>query len=204
MFKKVLIASTAIIACSGVVFAGGSYNGEKDYKGEMTPCPVYAYAAGPYLGLSAGIGDNYSGSPTFYKGLEGTLSAGYASMLTQSFYLAGEIFGGDSWEIKNLKNNGTAPPNSSRTTWSYGASLIPGYMITDYVLFYARGGAVRSRFSNQSANATGWQVGLGGQTNIAQNLDIRGEYVYTGYGSVTRLGNPASDVFNLGIVYKFV
>src|SRR3990167_186266 len=204
MLKKVLIASTAIIACSGVAFAGGSYKGEKDYKGEVTPCPAYSYAAGPYLGLSAGVRDNYSGSPTFYKGIEGTLSAGYAGMVTPSFYLAGEIFGGDSWQIKDFKSVDTVPLNSSRTTWSYGASLIPGYMITDYVLAYLRGGAVRSRFSNQSANATGWQVGLGGQTNIAQNWDIRGEYVYTGYGSVTRLGNPASDVFNLGIVYKFV
>ncbi len=46
-------------------------------------------------------------------------------------------------------------------------------MITDYVLGYGRLGVVRSRFSDQSNNATGWQVGLGGQTNLAQNWDLR-------------------------------
>ncbi|EKD71436.1 MAG: hypothetical protein ACD_46C00181G0001 [uncultured bacterium] len=77
-------------------------------------------------------------------------------------------------------------------------------MITDYVLTYLRAGVVRARFSDMSTNKTGWQIGLGGQTNIYQNWDLRGEYVYSQYQSISGIGKPASDQVNLGIVYKFV
>ncbi len=205
MFKKLLIASAVLASCSSVAFAGHAYKGEKaykDYKDEM-PCPKYQFAAGPYIGLSAGVRNNYTGTPTVYKGLEGILSLGYGVMLNPSWYLAGEIFGGDSAQLKdyNEENNSN---NGVKTTWNFGASIIPGYMITDYVLTYLRAGVVRARFSDMSTNKTGWQIGLGGQTNIYQNWDLRGEYVYSQYQSISGIGKPASDQVNLGIVYKFV
>ncbi len=49
MFKKLLIASAVLAASSSVAFAGHSYKGERDYKGEMPAapvCPTYSYAAG--------------------------------------------------------------------------------------------------------------------------------------------------------------
>lgn len=197
MFKKLLIAS-AVLTVSSVAFANHhSYKG--DYKGEA-PCPTYQFQAGPYLGVSLGDRTNYSGSPTVYKGLEGTLSAGYAGMLTPSFYLAGEIFGGDSWNLKDVK--GATP--GVRSSWSYGLDLIPGYMITDYVLAYLRVGVVRTRFSDQGNSSTGWQVGVGGQTNLWDNWDLRSEYIYSNYSSLSGLGKPNANQFNVGLVYKFV
>lgn len=201
MFKKLLIAS-AIAAISSTAFAGHGYKGERDYKGEM-PCPVYQFMAGPYLGLSVGVRNNYTGTPTVYKGIEGILSAGYGVMLNPLWYLAGEIFVGDSAQIKNYKDQLTNT-NGVKTTWNFGASLIPGFMITDHVLMYLRGGATRARFSTQSVNKTGWHIGVGGQTNVWQNWDVRGEYVYTQYPSVTNIGKPGTDQFNLGVIYKFV
>jgi len=200
MFKKLLIASAVLVTSSSVAFAGHSYKGERDYKGEMSPCPAYAFAAGPYLGLSVGPRTNITGTPTAYKGLEGTISAGWGTMLNPSWYLAGEIFGSDSIQLENYTNNGAGV----KTSWSYGLDIIPGYMITDYVLAYMRAGVVRTRFTDQSVNKNGWQVGLGGQTNLYQNWDLRGEYVYSQYSSVSGIGKPSSDQFNLGIVYKFL
>lgn len=204
MFKKLLVSSV-VLAMSSTAFAGG-YKGEGKYKEsfkDVNPCPCYQYMVGPYLGLSAGVRDNYSGGPNFYKGIEGTVSAGYAAMLAPQFYLAGEIFGGGSGDLKNY----VAPGSSSvKTSWDWGLSLIPGYMITDHVLGYLRLGGIQSHFngSGQSTNKWAWQVGLGGQTNIVDNWDLRGEYVYSQYGNVGNAGKVGADQFNLGIVYKFV
>ncbi len=202
MFKKLLLASAVLTASTSIAVAGHSYKGERDYKGEMPApaCPSYTYAAGPYIGLSAGVRNNYSGAPLVYQGLEGTLSVGYAAMVSPSFYLAGELLAGDSINLKDY----TVLGNGVRTTWSYGLGIIPGYMITDYVLGYARVGVVRSRFTDQGDNGTGWQVGLGAQTNLVQNWDLRGEYVYTGYNTISGIGKPQANQFNLGVVYKFV
>lgn len=198
MFKKLLVAS-AVLAASSVTFAG-HYKG--DYKGEVAcpTCYTYSFMSGPYVGASLGVRNNYNGIPAVYKGIEGTLSLGYAGVLTPAFYLAGEIFAGDSWNVRNFPENGV----SVRSTWTYGISLIPGMMLTDYVMAYVRLGAVRTRFSHEGENNTGWQVGVGGQTNLAPCWDLRGEYVYTGYRSDNDVGRPASDQFNIGVVYKFM
>lgn len=196
MFKKLVIAS-AVFAVSSGALAGHTY---KDYKGEA-PCPVYQYMAGPYLGFSAGVRNNYSGSPAVYKGLEGTLSGGWGWMLDPSWYLAGEIFVGDSINLKNYKN---IDGSSVKSTWSYGLDILPGFMLTDHVLAYLRAGVLRTRFNDQGSNKTGWQVGLGGQTNIMGNWDARMEYVYSYYGKVSGIGHPQADQFNFGVVYKFI
>lgn len=202
MFKKLLVATVILASASSVAFAGHkSYKAERDYKNEMPPCPTYQFAAGPYLGFSAGVRNNYTGDPVVYKGLEGTLSGGYGAMLSPFWYLAGEIFVGDSINLKDYKD---ATGNGVKSTWSYGLDIIPGYMITDYVLGYVRAGVVRTRFSDVGDNSTGWQVGLGAQTNVYQNWDVRGEYVYSSYNSINLIGKPQADQFNLGVVYKFV
>lgn len=209
MLRKLLIASAVLAATSSIAFA---HNYKGDYKGEAAPapCPSYSFAAGPYIGLSVGPRTNYSNIAAVYKGFEGTLSGGYAMMMNPVFYLGGEIFVADSANIKDFKGpqqyyvNPAFTHDGVRTSWSYGISIIPGYMITDHVLAYVRAGAVRTRFSDANANATAWQLGVGAQTNVYQNWDVRGEYVYSGYGSVNFIGKPASDQFNLGVVYKFV
>src|SRR5579864_4225296 len=118
MFKKLLV-STVVLAVSSTAFAGHNYKGEgsyKDYK-DMNPCPTYQYMAGPYLGLDVGVRNNYSGAPNVYKGIEGTLSAGYAAMLTPVWYLAGELFVADSANVKNYIDEGTS---GVKTSWSWG------------------------------------------------------------------------------------
>jgi len=200
MFKKLLIASI-ILAASNSAFAMKSYKG--DYKAEAMPCP--AWMAAPYIGLSVGPRVVITGAPSAYTGLEGTLSAGYGALLSPAFYLAGEIFVGDSANLKDFKTVGaTGTLVGPRTSWSYGLDIIPGYLITNDVLGYLRAGVVRTRFSDIGTNKTGWQVGIGGQTTFMPNWDLRGEYVYSQYNRTTQLGRPLSHQFNLGVVYKFI
>lgn len=208
MLKKIFTISTVLIASTSVASAyhrSYPHNYKVDYKAEApAPCPTYQFQAGPYLGLSVGPRNNFTGTPTAYYGIEGTISAGYGAMLSPNWYLAGEILGGDSAQINDYEYAAVAPKVGVKTSWSYGASLIPGYMITDHVLGYIRAGGVRSRFEDQGTQATAWQVGLGGQTSFYRNWDVRGEYVYSKYGSVSGIGKPQASQFNLGIVYKFV
>lgn len=205
MFKKLVIASAVLAASTGIAFAGHhSYKG--DYKGEMSvpscpTCATYSFMSGPYIGLSAGVRNNYSGEPAVYKGIEGTLSLGYAGVLTPMFYLAGELFAGDSFNIKNYHDGS---PGTVRSTWSWGGSVIPGIMINDFVMGFVRVGGQSTRFQSPGTSKGGWHVGVGGQTSLAPCWDLRAEYVYYQYGRVSGIGHPATDLFNVGVVYKFM
>ncbi|EKD72638.1 MAG: hypothetical protein ACD_45C00622G0015 [uncultured bacterium] len=201
MFKKLLIVSGVLAASSSVAFAGGG-----NYKGEeMAPCPVFTYTAGPYVGLSLGSRNNYSGSPTVFRGIDGNLSLGYGMMMSQ-FYLAGEIFGIWTANVKDLQYTQGTTSTSAKSNWAWGISLLPGYMIVDRVLGYVRLGGGRTHFNGTgvSDTVTGWHIGPGASIALNQNWDLRGEYIYTRYNTVTNLGKTSSDVFNLGVVYKFL
>lgn len=166
------------------------------------PVSRVSYETGPYVGGSLGIQLNTTSTPTAYRGFDGTLSFGWGHLWTPRFYLAAEIFGsGDNDVLSNYKSSTTG--NSARSSWSMGVDAIPGYMITDTVLAYARLGGVRSRFNAMGVEKNGWQVGFGGQTNVYKNLDLRAEYIYSLYTNIAGLGRPQVDQFNLGLVYQF-
>ena len=48
----------------------------------------------------------------------------------------------------------------------------------------------------------GAQFGLGLQTSVTQNMDVRGEYAYTDYANVGSVRSPRADEYTLGLVYK--
>lgn len=203
MFKKLAIASAVLAASSSVVFAA-SYKG--DYKGEaIVPCPTYNLIAAPYIGGSLGVRNNYSGSPAVFKGLDGNLSLGYGGIIAPAWYLAAEAFVLGTINLKDMPNSATGYPSGSvRSTWAYGLDVLPGYMITNYVMAYLRAGISETYFNNQGVYRFGWRVGAGGQTNIYQNWDLRGEYVYTYHNRISAIGRPNTDLFNVGVVYRFV
>ncbi len=211
MFKKLLIASVVLAASTGVAFASHHHNG--DYKGEQAapvtykdqqPCPTYTYLTGGYLGASVGPRVNVAGSPLAYEGIEGTIFGGYGAMVAPSFHLAGELFVQDSANVKDFKSAGNL--TGVRSSWGFGASILPGYMINDHVLGFVRAGVVRTRFSDTGvrSNATGWQLGAGMQTSVYENLDVRGEYVFSDYQKITSIGRPVAHQVNVGLVYKFL
>jgi len=184
MIKKLLIASAILATSSTIAVASGA----------------------PYMGASVGVVTTTAPYSSF-RGVPLTINAGYGAMVSQSIYLAGEVFGvvGTS-TVTNNNQLGWSP----RTTYGYGLSFIPGIMVSDHTMTYARLGVVKSRFSNSgsgifknvSSTETGTQVGLGMQTSLTQNWDLRGEYDYTKYKN-TKSSSPQSDAFNIGFIYKF-
>jgi len=177
MFKKLLVASAILAATSSVALAAGA----------------------PYLGAGLGIVDNTSSVGNF-RGVPLTVNAGYGATVNQSLYLGGELFGviGTS----SLDTNAKAGYKSIKTTYGYGLSFIPGIMVSDHTMTYARLGVVKSRFTHYSKTVTGGQLGLGMQTSLTQNWDLRGEYDYTKYNKFSGVSAKA-DAFNVGLVYKF-
>lgn len=205
MLRKIIIAA-AIISLSQSIAYATTHKG--DYKGEAAkPCPTYTYQTGPYLGFSAGLRDNATGTPTFYKAFEGTLSAGYGYMMSPLFFLGGEVFVGNSARIKDFKAQ-LDSDDGVGSSWNYGLSLLPGLMITDHVLAYLRVGGTWTSFNdstdhnNQTLGA--WQAGFGAQTNVYNEWDLRAEYVYSGYNTLKDRGKVTADQFNIGVVYKFI
>lgn len=192
MLKNVLVATAALTMSSSLAFAGTM----------GTPCPEYSYQAGPYIGASVGPVVNVAAAPAAYQGFSGILSVGWAHMMNNSVYIAGEFFGGSNARLKNSTIAGDFTSVSS--SYTYGFDVIPGWMITDRVLAYFRAGVVRTQFNDVNVGRTGWQVGLGGQTNVYKNIDIRSEFIYSQFNSISGVGTPRSDQFNLGLVYKFV
>lgn len=167
---------------------------------DMNMATAPAYKTGIYIGASVGPQWNISGTPAAYSGLEGTLSIGLGHLWNR-LYLAGEFFGGSSI---NLKNYLSTSGYSIRSTSSYGGDFIPGFMITDTFLGYLRIGGLQTRFNDLMVNSNAWQIGVGGQTNVYGNLDLRAEYIFSLYDRVPNLGRPQVSQFNVGLTYKFV
>ncbi len=175
MFKKIAVASIILAASSSVAFAG----------------------AAPYVGAALGVNTLTSSSGTNYRGVPVDVFGGYGATINTNLYLGGEVF------VTPFTGTVSKSDNTLRTTYAYGASILPGIMFSDHTLGYVRAGIVRSHFTSIGQNRNGGQLGVGMQTSVAQNLDLRTEYVYTAYSKVSPSKSPKSDAFKLGLIYKF-
>lgn len=193
MLKKFVMTGALLAMGTGIAFAD--------------PIPA------PYVGASLGITTNTSSvkvtSPSTnyfggsYRGIPFNLFVGYGGIITQCFYLAGEGFG-------TVGTFDISDKNGLKTSYGYGIALIPGVMLSDHTLAYLRGGVLRANFSAPNEMRTGGQFGLGLQTTITQNVDLRLEYDYVAYTSTSKTLNatnvsvsPRADQFTLGLLYKF-
>lgn len=183
-----------------------------------------AYANG-YVG--ADIGSNYALFKNSYGdssarfgalGAEADIFGGFGKLVGQNTYLGGEIFAtGYSSDVKAV-SVGDEGSLHYKTEYSYGASLIPGVMISQDTMAFARLGIVRTSFKIDANAAVGddyskkelvngGRVGLGLQTHLNEKMDLRGEYDYTAYDSFKDgLGDdikPSSGQVKVGLVYRF-
>jgi opacity protein-like surface antigen len=171
---------------------------------EFTPCLTYHITPGPYLGINPGFITNYNRTASVYKAFEGTVFAGYA-MLNSSFYLAAEIFGQHGAQLQNYRNdlNNNLNPIGLKTTWGAGLSVLPGFVFADPIMGYLRLGALVTHFQDAGQTTTGGQVGVGLEGSVSESWDLRAEYTYAVYQSLTGLGSPRSDQFRVGVLYRF-
>jgi opacity protein-like surface antigen len=152
----------------------------------MASASNIALAATPYVGGSLGVTDLGVSSGKLNAGAIGKLFGGYGSTfgMNKNIYLGGEL----NIDLAHY-------PYNSGATYGLGASIIPGYLLTKDTMVYGRVGIETERHTKSTFTHTGAQLGLGLQTRLAKNWDIRGEYVRTTSWNNSQL--------NLGLVYKF-
>lgn len=95
--------------------------------------------------------------------------------------------------------------------YSFDLTARAGYLVTDDVLIYARGGYANSRvrteieqagsIATRSDNRDGWLVGGGAEYAISPNIRARVEYRYSDFGSDGR--NSERHQTLVGVSYKF-
>jgi opacity protein-like surface antigen len=174
MLKKLIIASALLAACSSAI------------------------ANAPYIGFSAGENTNTSTYRNF-RGLPANIFVGYGATIGEGVYLGGEVFGNVA--------TATITDNGLKSSTGYGVSFMPGIMLSDHTVGFIRLGIVRTKFQPSGASdnsVTGGQLGVGMQTALMQNWDVRGEYVFSTYQGLGQIsGNPKTDEFLLGLAYKF-
>ena len=149
------------------------------------------------------------------RGAIGNIFAGYGAMLSESFYLGGEVFADLTNTASDITIDTDTVVDKFKEKYGYGISIIPGIALSDHTMVYGRLGVVNSRFEIKETapvsvsvqkSLTGAQFGLGMQTSLTQNVDLRGEYDFTTYRTGNFSGNdmkPRSDQFNVSLIYKF-
>jgi len=160
------------------------------------------------LSLNAWAGSIYLGPTIFeqtntsyndnYRGLHPRLSIGYWDAI-DCFYLAAEGFI-VPLTVTMSESNPTRP-ESVRTTYSWGASFLPGLLLTETIVAYLRVGYTATRFWGPDATKSGGQFGAGLQSDLTENWSLRGEYLYTAYSNISYL-SPHTDQFGIGLIYK--
>ncbi len=180
--------------------------------------------AGAYLGIAAGanqgrwnITDSAGNNVKFGRSSAmGSIFAGYGSMLNANLYLGGETLASlanTGGPYQTFMTPGGAMPASIKQTYSYGLSILPGVVVGQGTMLYFRGGMVRSHFQvragnttyNQTLNLNGKQLGVGIERAYTSNVDVRLEYAYTRFNSVSSLGSsfsPRNNQLMLGLLYK--
>ena len=148
------------------------------------------------------------------------LKLGYGYQFNNNYYLGAEIFGGYAQALKPEQFN----RSFNTETYSFGASLLPGYIVNQGNLLFARLGYIATHFSNYNGAvafgsassynklANGGELGLGYETALMNNLSLVLECDYDQYASFTTAATSEGQVnkykfsdtmATLGLNYRF-
>lgn len=223
--KKVLLASTFLLAAAGNAFAADAVVHE--------PAPDTAPAGfvwtGGYVGLHGGYAwlngavdvataERPFDIDGFDNGLLG-VHAGYNWQLGGGFVGGIEADISHAWTRRDLLVTVSVPdfppmdiPVEAGTNWQGSARLRAGYAM-DRTLFFATGGVgfantyVKMQAYDESKTFLGWTVGAGIEHAFTDNWIGRLEYRYADFGSQTFPGDIKiglnEHTVRAGISYKF-
>lgn len=184
MTKKILssIAAVALFSMAGINAAQAE-----------TPF------AGGYAGIQGGYDifkDQWGAGK--WKGVEGGLFLGYNSQVAERVILGVEA----NLNVTDAKNSTI----NVKTKNDYGISARAGFLASENIMLYARGGYQRALVgtTGSSHHFDGWVLGAGIEAGVAENITVRAEYSYTDYKSSASFGaNPNQQNMNVGIAYHF-
>ncbi|MCD6047283.1 MAG: hypothetical protein K0S08_930 [Gammaproteobacteria bacterium] len=204
MLKKSLLVGAIALAASSVALADGFYVGagiggtgfHDKVDNTLTVDGVTETSSSDHGNL----------------GVLGGLLAGYTWNFANQFNLGVEGFANaTSAKISHTSMDGDTTNVKAR--YNYGVRLVPGYQVTPDTDVHAIVGYVRGNFkaeatdadtgasASKTQNLNGFQLGVGSGTNVAKNVVVRGDIIYSGYQNKT---NSFSDgVVSLSNKNKF-
>jgi len=153
-----------------------------------------------YIGPSLAFADN-TADHTSYRGVNPKLSLGYGTFYTPHIYLGTEL--NASFNTLTLSSTTANNAENIKITNSYAAGILPGVKLSDETLAFLRLGVVNSYFNSVKTRSSGGQVGFGLQTYFFDDWDVRGEFIYTGYNSLSGIHSPESSTFVLSFIHSF-
>ena len=162
--------------------------------------PALAKDAGFYVAPSVFVVDATSSTSSAIQ-VSPRFSIGYANNFSQYYYLGGELFVNPGSVMVSKRETYGRP--TLQTTYSLGASLLPGVRLNETSMLFFRIGGVETHFVHKNNNDLGLQVGIGIQTTVSYSWSIRGEYIYNTYYSMTGISAPRADWYGIGGVYRF-
>lgn len=212
---KTLLAATALTTALVAAPAMAA-----DLSRGVAPAPVMAPATvvdygfnwtGGYVGANVGYRwvDSSADAGGFHGNLDsgsafGGLQAGYNWQVNQFVFGLETDFGyGSSSKYDNYFG--------TRATWE-GTTRARAGVAFDRFLVYGTAGVAYADFktTNLTASSSDWQVGwaAGGglEYAVTNNVSLKGEYLYTDYGSDTVNGakyDLSNSLVRLGVNYKF-
>lgn len=176
MLRKTIFTIGTVLGNISVASAGAFYLN-----------PMFAY-------------DSITTKTVSYLGYTVRLGLGYGDIVDEQIVLAGEIFAAP--RAMTIHNSPVAQ-GGLRPQYTYGASVLPGLVLDDVFLAYARLSVLASRFNDLGLTRGGYQAGVGLEYHITKAWSARAEYVYTIYHSISGIGTPKTDEFGAGLVYRF-
>lgn len=159
-------------------------------------------------------------------GMFGTVFGGYG-YVHKHFYLGEEINVSIDSVDSEASNNDSAHLTFSTTNYmmnrSCGVSVLPGLLVTDKTLLYARLGYANGNLkittgdtslANVDKNLNGFRFGAGIKQSLSQKVSVRMEYSQVNYGKTTTLVpvdsitkdttiTPSLAQVEFGLVYDF-
>jgi opacity protein-like surface antigen len=207
MLNKSLLVGAIALAASSVALADGFYVG--------------AGVGGTGFHNQSNIDNGVVKSDTGNLGVIGGVLAGYNWNFANQFNLGVEGFANATSAKTTANYLDSTVTVTQKARYNYGVRLVPGYQVTPDTDVHAIVGYVRGNFKTEASagsfsasktfNANGFQLGVGSGTNVAKNVVVRGDVVYSGYQSKTvsdAEGDTAKNKINtldgiVSVAYKF-
>lgn len=204
MFKKTVLAASTMLALAGSAYASslnGLYVGlglGPDYASIQENANVMQTQGGV---LNFNVRNTTQVAAT---GVFGTLFAGYGMYFANPYipncknlYLALELNGNLSSMEHKRTNDEFVHENFTKTTFkmndSYGVSLLPGFLLTNTALVYARVAYSNANFKvstsdislqHKHTNLGGFRWGFGVQQEVMKQVAMRLDYSHVDYENV--------------------
>lgn len=224
MSRKITVAT---LVASALLASTSAFAADQNYRPVPAPAPYptnvvdYAFTwTGAYVGVNAGYRwadtkarSTYDTNVNLNDGSPfGGLQAGYNWQAGNFVYGLETDFGYGS----NSKSRTTADAYYSvKQTWEGTTRARLGFAY-DKALFYGTGGLAyadfKSTFDDGVTTAKkdgfrlGWTVGGGIEYAMTKNVSLKGEYLYTDYGT-QKVGGSKQDISNnllrVGLNYRF-